>query len=96
MTASAFSVGTMFPSDAVVFSGELVVGGLKSKDRVHSFCASCFGLVYSQVIGAEHRINLRTSMLDKSSDFAPFVELMTSEKVPWIDLPVAHSFPGTP
>jgi len=45
---------------------------------------------------AFERINLRTSLLEDATAFKPFVELMTDEKLPWVDVPAEHSFEGRP
>lgn len=94
-TASAFSMTTMVPKDAFVSSGELITGGLGTPGRKHFYCASCLTFVYSEIEGAG-RINLRTSILDKAAEFPPFVEVMTDQKLPWAEVPVAHSFAGAP
>ncbi|MEM1199163.1 MAG: GFA family protein [Pseudomonadota bacterium] len=92
MSASAYSLGTLFPSSGFCCSGELIRGGRGSGARTHYYCKSCLSLVYTQVEGADDRINLRTSMLNEAALFEPFVELMTDEKMPWADVPVVHSF----
>ncbi|MEP1536743.1 MAG: GFA family protein [Paracoccaceae bacterium] len=95
-SASAYSLSVMFPSDGVHCSGELVTGGLGSNGRTHYFCKSCLNFVYSQIDGAEERMNLRTSMLNDAASFEPFVELMTGKKLPWANVPATHSFPQVP
>jgi hypothetical protein len=86
----------MFPSDAFSYTGELIQGGLGSNERTHNFCKSCLNFVYSQIGGADHRINLRTSVLSEATSFDPFVELMTDEKLPWANVPAVHSFAHYP
>ncbi len=95
-TASAYSLTTMFPSDSFSCSGELIKGGLRSSGRTHYFCKSCLNFIYSQITGADHRVNLRTSVLNDAALFEPFVELMTDEKMPWAQIPAVHSFAGFP
>lgn len=95
-SASAYSLTTMFPRDGFSCAGELIKGGLGSDGRTHYFCKSCLNFIYSQVAGADHRINLRTSVLDEAASFEPFVELMTDEKMPWARVPAVHSFARYP
>lgn len=95
-TASAYSLTTMFPSAAFSCTGELVTGGLGRNGRTHYFCASCLNFVYSQIEGANHRINLRTSILSNAGMFVPFMEMMTTEKMPWAHVPVVHSYSSFP
>jgi len=85
----------MFPIDSFSCTGELIKGGLGSEGREHYFCKSCLNFVFSK-IGAAQRINLRTSVLDDAASFEPFVELMTDKKMPWVNVPAAHSLAGFP
>lgn len=96
LSASAYTLTTMFPSNSFSCTGKLITGGLKSGERTHYFCKSCLNIVYSQVGAPGERINLRTSILHQAALFQPFVELMTDEKLPWATVPVAHSFPRFP
>ncbi len=96
MSASAYSLATLFPSRGFSCSGDLIRGGLGCGARVHYYCKACLSLVYTQVEGADDRINLRTSVLDDAALFSPFVELMTDEKVPWAQVPAVHSFDRFP
>ncbi len=96
LSASAYSLTTMVPSDGFSCSGELITGGLGSVGRVHCFCKSCLNFVFSRIGGAEQRINLRTSVLDEAALFEPFVEVMTEEKMPWVRVPAVHSFARYP
>ena len=95
-SASAFSLTTMFSRDAVTFTGDLIKGGLGTEGRDHYFCKFCLNFIYSQIGGADHRINLRTSVLDTAADFPPFVEIMTDEKMPWATVPTKHSYARFP
>lgn len=96
LSASAYSLTTLFPSDSFSCTGELIKGGLASSGRTHYFCKSCLNFIYSQIAGADQRINLRTSVLNEAASFEPFIELMTDEKMPWADVPAVHSFPQYP
>lgn len=96
LTASAFSMTTMFPADGFTCSGALIKGGLKSPGRDHYFCAACLNFVYSTIGVGSKRVNLRTSMLDAAPDLPPFAEIMAKDKLPWVTLPVPHSFETAP
>lgn len=95
-SASAYSLTTMFPHDSFSYTGELIKGGLGSDGRTHFFCKSCLNFIYSQIGGAEQRINLRTSVLDNAAAFEPYVEVMTDEKMPWATVPAVHSLARYP
>jgi hypothetical protein len=73
LTASAFSLTTMVPSAGFACTGDLITGGLGTRGRQHFYCKSCLNFVFSKIEGAEHRVNLRTSVLDQAAAFPPFV-----------------------
>lgn len=96
LSASAYSLTTMVPSDGFFYTGELIKGGLGSSGRTHYFCKSCLNFIFSRIEGADQRINLRTSVLNEAASLEPFVELMTDEKMPWASVPAVHSFARYP
>jgi hypothetical protein len=63
----------MVPSAGFACTGDLITGGLGTKGRQHFYCKSCLNFVFSKIEGAEHRVNLRTSVLDQAAAFPPFV-----------------------
>lgn len=96
MTASAFSLSTLYPSDGFeVTEGEPVVGGLRGADR-HFFCPSCMSWLFTRPEGMDAFVNLRSTMLDDPRSHAPFIETYTREKLPWASTPAVHRFEGLP
>lgn len=99
LSAGAFSLTTMFPRDAFSCAGDLVEGGRGTAGRAYYLCRSCLNFVFTRIDAAGSRVNLRTSVLDDAADFAPFVEVMAGEKLPWVHVPAVHSYtryPETP
>ena len=96
LAASAYSLTAMIPAEGFSVSGNLVTGGLGTDQRRHQFCANCLTFVFTRIVGAETRVNLRASVLDDLTWFEPFVETMTEEKMPWAQVPAAHSFARYP
>jgi hypothetical protein len=41
-------------------------------------------------------VNLRSSVLDRHEWYVPFIEVFTSEKLPWATTPARHSFEAAP
>jgi hypothetical protein len=41
-------------------------------------------------------VNVRATLLDDPSWYVPFIETMTSEKLPWVTTPAVHSFEKWP
>jgi len=95
MTGSAFSLSAAFPSKGFSLTkGDPVVGGLRGTTR-HYFCPHCMSWMFTRPDGIDF-VNLRATMLDDSSDFSPFIETYTSEKLPWATTPAPHSFERFP
>jgi hypothetical protein len=96
MTGSAFSLTIAIPSAGfAVVTGEPVIGGLHGPTR-HYFCAYCMSWLFTRPEGFDAFVNVRATMLDDPSEFAPFIETMTSEKLPWATTPALHSFAKFP
>lgn len=96
MSASAFSLTAAIPS--VGFStvqGEPAIGGLHGASR-HYFCPHCMSWLFTRPEGIDGFVNLRPTMLDDPAWFSPFIETMTSEKLPWANTPAYHSFKKWP
>ncbi|MEM7545670.1 MAG: GFA family protein [Pseudomonadota bacterium] len=96
LCAGAYSLTAMFPTDSFSVAGELVIGGMRCEQRKHYFCPDCMNFIFSQIEGAEMRVNLRVSLLDDLTWFQPFVEVMTEEGLSWSRVPAAHSFARRP
>lgn len=96
MTGSAYSLTVMIPSQGFsVMKGEPVIGGLHGPTR-HYFCPYCMSWLFTRPEGFDAFVNVRATMLDDPRDFVPFVETMTSEKLPWATTPAVHSFEKFP
>ena len=97
LCASAYSLTAMIPADGFSTSGvDPVIGGLRSAQRRHHYCPECMTFLFTRIRGAEHRVNVRATLLDELSWFVPFVEVMTKERLPWVSLPARHSFATLP
>ena len=96
MTASAYSLSAAIPSaNFEVLSGEPVIGGLHGATH-HYHCGYCMSWLFTRMDDMDWFVNLRVTMLDDSSWFSPFIETMTSEKLPWVVTPALHSFEHFP
>lgn len=95
MTGSAFSLTAAFPANAfTITKGEPVIGGLHGS-TLHYFCPHCMSWVFTRPNGFDF-VNVRTTMLDDPSGFAPFIETYTSEKLPWVTTPAPYKFEKFP
>jgi hypothetical protein len=52
--------------------------------------------MFTRPEGFDSFVNLRPTMLDDRSWFVPFIETMTSEKLPWATTPAVHSYEKWP
>ena len=96
MSASAFSLSVAIPAAVfAVTQGEPVIGGLHGAAR-HYFCPHCMSWMFTRMEGLDDFVNLRPTMLDDHSWFAPFAETYVSEKLPWAATGAAHSFAKFP
>ena len=97
MTASAFSLSVAVPEAGFVVSGpEPVRGGARSDGLAHFFCPDCMSWMFTRVDMLPDMVNMRATMLDDPAWAAPFVETQTEEKLPFVHLDTAASFPGFP
>ena len=96
MTASAFSLSSLYPTDRFeVATGEPVIGGLHGATR-HYFCPHCLSWLFTRPEGMDDLVNVRATMLDDAHDYWPFIETFTREKLPWATTGAVHSFAGFP
>lgn len=97
MTASAFSASAAIPTAAFeLIKGEPVMGGLHRPEQRHHHCPHCLAWVYTKSDGLEFFVNVRASMFDDTSWFAPYVDIYTSEKMPWVSTSAPHAYPEYP
>ena len=96
MTASAFSLSSLYASANVeVTQGEPVIGGLHGATR-HFFCPHCMSWLFTRPEGLDEFVHVRATMLDIARDFTPFIETYTSEALPWARTQAVHSFEKFP
>jgi hypothetical protein len=97
MSASAFSLTVTLPEGGLeVVAGETVLGGLRGDDAQHHHCPKCLSWVFTTAPALAGFVNLRATMLDDPSWFAPFLETYTIERLPWAVTPARHSFERFP
>ena len=76
--------------------GETVIGGIHGPQIHHHHCERCKSWVFTKVDGMDFFLNLRATMLDDHRWFAPFIEVYTSEKLPWAQTGARHGFATQP
>jgi len=97
MSASAFSLTAMVaPAAFEVTAGETVRGGAKTPQLDHRFCPDCMSWMFTRIAGVEDFLNVRAAMLDDPRWSEPFIETMTSERLPWATTPARHSYAHFP
>ncbi len=97
MSSSAFSLTAILPADGFeITAGEPVIGGLHGADAQHYFCAHCMTWMFTRPTPMPQIVNVRPTMLDDATWFAPFVETFTKTKLPWVNTGATHSFEEFP
>lgn len=96
MSGSAYSLSVAIPSDGFsVTKGEPVIGGMHGATR-HYFCPHCMSWMFTRPEGLDFFVNVRPTMLDDPVWFVPFIETMTSERLPWATTPAKYSYERWP
>ncbi len=96
MTASAFSLSVLLMTEGLEVEGETVIGGMHGAEQRHHHCGHCLSWVFTRITGFDEIVNVRATMFDDLTWFAPFIETSTAEKLPWVTLPAEHSFSSQP
>ena len=96
MTGGPYSLSAAIPAAGfAVTRGEPVIGGLHGHSQ-HYFCPHCMSWLFTRMPGMDFFVNIRPTLLDDPAWSAPFIEAWTSEKLPWVSTPAAHSYDGFP
>jgi hypothetical protein len=96
LSASAYSLTVAVPSGGFsVTQGEPVIGGMHGPHRQY-YCPHCRNWMFTRPHGLDFFVNVRATMLDEHHWYVPFVEVFTSEKLPWATTPAVHSFATQP
>ncbi|MEM7632483.1 MAG: GFA family protein [Pseudomonadota bacterium] len=97
LCASAFSLSAMIPVDGFrITRGVPVARPLPGSPRHHHFCPDCATLMFTRIDGIEERVNIRPTLCHDTSWAAPFIEVMTRDRVPWAATSARHSFDIAP
>ena len=95
LSASAFSLSAMIPSQGFeVIKGEPVVGALHGKDP-YMFCSRCKNWLFTGIANGAF-VNVRPALFDVPQWSTPFVESCVTEKLPWATTPAKYSFEKFP
>ncbi len=96
MTGSAFSLGSLYPSDRFeALAGETVMGGLKGGAR-HHMCPSCMSWLYTRPEGFDGFVNIRSSLLDDAAAHRPFADVNLAEGFDWAHSGAVEKFETAP
>lgn len=97
MSASAFSCSAAIPSAGFeITAGEPVIGGAHGDDTHHYHCPHCKSWLFTRPVGMDWFVNIRPTMLEDVSWFAPFVETYTSTRFDWAHTGALRSFEEFP
>jgi hypothetical protein len=60
---------------------------IRGTEAVRNFCASCGGLVFGGIVGADPRHTVYAGSLDDASLFRPAIAIFVRDKPDWVVLP---------
>lgn len=96
LSASAYSLSIAVPSEGFkLLQGEPVLGGMHGPHK-QFYCSHCKNWMFTRPQGLDFLVNVRATMLDEHHWYAPFIEVNTSEKLPWAATGAVHSFATQP
>jgi hypothetical protein len=97
MTASAFSTTLIMPETGfAIVAGSTVVGGMHGNEADHHHCDWCKSWVFTKPRGDLGFVNVRATLLDDPSWFAPWMETQTAERLSWAVTGASKSFARFP
>ena len=83
MTASAFSTTLVMPDGGfAVIAGQPVIGGMHGDVADHHHCDWCKSWVFTRINPEPGFVNVRATMLDDTSGYAPFIETFAAKRCP--------------
>ena len=95
MSASAFSLSVAIPTPGFeVVRGEPVIGGMRDPQLQHFFCPQCMSWMFTRFV--PEFVNVRATMLEDASWFAPFIETWTKTKLPWASTRAVYRYEEFP
>ncbi len=96
MSASAFSLSSLYPAGRFrVTDGEPVRGGLGTGPN-HMFCGSCMTWLYTVPEGMDAFVNVRSTLLDNGEEHRPFIEAHRGEGFDWANSGAARTYERVP
>jgi hypothetical protein len=96
LTSGPYSLTFILPAQGFeVLEGETALGGKHGPNQQH-YCAHCKSWIYTSGEGLEGFVNFRPTMLDDASWVSPFIETMTTEKLPGVVTGARRSYEGFP
>ena len=94
LSASAFSLTAMFPTEAVEVIGETAIGALHG-ESTYEYCPRCLNWLLTRPAGLPF-VNVRPTMFEVEAWSTPFIESHISERLPWARTAARHSFAKFP
>ena len=96
MSASAFSLSSVYDADRFeVTEGEPVLGGLMGATR-HFFCPSCMTWLFTRPEGMDDFINIRSTMFEDAAAHRPYMDAHRRETLPGVDTGAVERFDTVP
>ena len=96
MSASAFSLSSLYPAERFdVVRGAPERGGLRT-GPTHMFCGFCMTWLYTVPEGMDDFVNGRSSLFDDAAEHRPFIETHRAEALAWAPSGAARTYDTVP
>ena len=96
MTASAFSLNSVYSAERFeLVEGHTVLGGLRGATK-HHFCASCMSWLFTVPDGMEGYVVVRSTLLVRAGEHRPFADMWRSEGLEWAESGAGRRFDTVP
>ena len=69
---------------------------MKQADLPHFFCPDCMSWMFTRPKALDFMANVRATLFDDTSWYAPFIETCVSEKLSWAETGAPRSFSQFP
>jgi len=94
LSASAFSLTAMIPSEGVEVIGDTAIGALHNASK-YEYCPNCLNWLITRPAGMPF-VNVRPTMFNVLAWSTPFMETCASDKLAWAKTSARHSYAQYP
>ena len=95
MSASAFSLSSLYPAERFEVTGEPRRADLGT-GPTHMFCGKCMSWMYTVPEGMDAFVNVRSTLFQNAAEHRPFIETYRRDSMEWANSGAARTYDGVP